>query len=316
VHLAQADAKTVAGAVGLYLQHADGYYRHPDGRPTGEARYLRSACQRLLAMYGGMKPADLRAIHLEAIRQGCIADGLTRGTINSYTQKLRRWARWCVTRDMMPDTVVGSWASVDNLRRGRSQAAERPPIEPVPLEDVQPVADALDPVPACLVWVLYYSAARPGELCRMTRAALRVDGQGHLFYLPDTHKQAHKGGDRSIPMGPMARSYLGPLVHAAADDQVPLFSPGWSRPGASRQAASMTPDNLRAAVAWACGVTDTPHWTPYQLRHAALERIEAEHGRTGSMAVGGHSAASTTDHYVRQQHLKRQQAADIAEAMG
>ena len=63
-------------------------------------------------------------------------------------------------------------------------------------------------------------------------------------------------------------------------------------------------------------LADVEPWTPYQLRHAALERIEQTYGRTGAMRVAGHQAAATTDHYVRVQRANEQQAATIAEAIG
>ena len=43
---------------------------------------------------------------------------------------------------------------------------------------------------------------------------------------------------------------------------------------------------------------ELPHWTPYQIRHAALTRIRRAKGEEAAAVIGGHSKKSMTDHYT------------------
>tara|TARA_R100000808_G_C2149543_1_gene157973 strand:- start:1673 stop:2677 length:1005 start_codon:yes stop_codon:yes gene_type:complete len=308
--------RRVADAVGRYLSHADDYYRRADRSRTGEASTLRSALASLVALYGKLHPNDLRAVHLEAYRQSLIQRGLCRSSINAYTNRLRRWARWCVVHDLMNPGVSQAWQSLRNIRRGRSQAAERPPVEPVPFEDVEKAANVMPDVPRAMVMVLWHTAARPSELCGMTVEDLDATGTTWR-YGPPQHKTSHHNQERTILFGPQARQWLAPRVAAAQCRGGGLvFSPGWRRPGVVSTPQTMTPARLRACVSWACAEAGVPHWTPYQLRHSALERIESDFGRTGAMRVAGHSAAGTTEHYIRQRKLNEQQATEILEVIG
>src|SRR5690606_20277779 len=56
-----------------------------------------------------------------------------------------------------------------------------------------------------------------------------------------------------------------------------------------------------------------PHWTPYQLRHAAATRIEKELGIEASRRILGNSSATTTAHYVK---ADIEAACAIAEKIG
>jgi len=57
-----------------------------------------------------------------------------------------------------------------------------------------------------------------------------------------------------------------------------------------------------------------PHWTPYQLRHAALTRIRAARGIEAAKAIGGHSNTIVTEGYSRQ--AERELARQIAGELG
>jgi len=54
-----------------------------------------------------------------------------------------------------------------------------------------------------------------------------------------------------------------------------------------------------------------PHWTPHQLRHAALSAIELERGILVAQEAGGHSTPSTTAIYTHRELEKQHRLASI-----
>ena len=299
--------RTVAAAVAQWIDHCRGYYRRPDGSDTGEAAACASALRWLVRQYGDLAPSDLRPSHLEALQVHMSACNVARTTINSYSNRCRRWAKWAVRRDLAAPDVSGGWQSVPNLRRGRTDARETDGRPPVSRVVVAVTADQLARngtaylVP--LVHLLWHTGARPSELCAM-RGDEIDRASTPWVYRPKRHK-TERSSDRVIQFGPNARKYLEPLP--ALESGGPCFSVNGE---------PVTQRTLREAIRHACVLADVEPWTPYQLRHAALERIEQTYGRTGAMRVAGHQAAATTDHYVRVQRENEQQAATIAEAIG
>ena len=127
-------------------------------------------------------------------------------------------------------------------------------------------------------------------------------------YAPERHK-TQRTSSRLIQFGPRSREHL--------DAMASCLAPGdWLGPCFDDRGTIVTQRLLRAAVRAACVAAGVEIWTPYQLRHAALSRIEREYGRTGAMSIAGHKAASTTDHYVDVQRENQQRGAAIAERMG
>jgi len=193
---------------------------------------------------------------------------------------------------------------VPNLRRGRTDARETDGRPPVGRVVFTVTADQLGRTEFAalvpLVHLLWHTGARPSELCGMRGED--IDRSATPWsYRPTRHKTERSSG-RVIQFGPHARAHLEPL---------PRFGPCFTVRG-----QPVTQRLLRDAIRHACDVANVEPWTPYPLRHAALERIEEAYGRTGAMRVAGHQAAATTDHYVRVQRANEQQAATIAEEIG
>ena len=299
--------QTVAAAVSQWIEHCRGYYRRPDGSDTGEASACASALRWLVRQHGDLAPSDLRPSHLEALQIHMAACNVARTTINSYSNRCRRWAKWAVRRDLAPPDLATGWQAVPNLRRGRTDAREtdgRPPVGRVVFAvtvDHLGRTEFADLVP--LVHLLWHTGARPSELCTMRGEDIDRTTTPWV-YRPTRHKTERSSG-RVIQFGPQARAHLEPL--SALVDGGPCFKV---------RGQPVTQRILRDSIRHACDLADVEAWTPYQLRHAALERIEEAYGRTGAMRVAGHQAAATTDHYVRVQRANEQQAATIAEEIG
>lgn len=149
------------------------------------------------------------------------------------------------------------------------------------------------------------------------------------------HKTAHHGLDRRIYLGKESQRIIEPfmsrpLVHY-------LFSPReadaqrrdrrhqqrrtpqscGNKPGTNRKkdpktlpGDRYTPGTYRQAIHYACDAVFDPDgekrkgkvtdhlWSPNQLRHTALTRIERRFGCDRARAVGGHTKVETTQIYV------------------
>jgi hypothetical protein len=63
-----------------------------------------------------------------------IGTELSRRTINYRVGKIRRIFRWGIENELVDVSVYRALMEVDGLRKGKSDARERPPVAPVALE--------------------------------------------------------------------------------------------------------------------------------------------------------------------------------------
>ena len=263
VDVAGAPALTIADLVRAYVQHADGYYRRPDGTPTNEARNTRDAVggdgvgvrkpESLLGMYGEERASDFGPVKLAHVRERMIAAGLARVTINSRVHRIRRAFRWAASREMVGGSVVQSLAALDGLRLGRSAARETEPIRPVLLEDVEATVAHLSRQVAAMVWLQWWSGMRPGEVVAMRPCD--IDTSGDVWtYRPQRHKTQHCGRERTIDLGPRAQDVLRPFLQRVPRPRqdAPVFRPDdaeaeRNRDRRGRRGSPMTPSQARRA---------------------------------------------------------------------
>jgi len=100
-------ACTVNEVVLAFMEHADGYYCHADGTPTGETENFKAAMRPLTRLYGWTPARNFGPLALKAVRSAMIDGGLARTTINGRIGKSR------------PSLRLGG--------RERTGARERPP---------------------------------------------------------------------------------------------------------------------------------------------------------------------------------------------
>lgn len=181
-----------------------------------------------------------------------------------------------------------------------------------------------------VVLLQIHSAARAGELVKMTVGDLdRTDPEVWAFR-PAAHKGAWKGKARVIYFGARCREVLAPLLERLTDPKEYLFSP--ARAEAERNAARgerratpkwdshmarnarkrvgdgrarapgvcYTTAAVRQAVKRACARAGVPEFTPHRLRHLAATRARAELGVDVARALCGHSLAAVTEVYSRE----------------
>ncbi len=141
------------------------------------------------------------------LRETLIARGLSRSTINSRIERVKRIFKWGVENELVDARVFHALQAVEGLRQGRSAAKELPPIRPVPMEDVNAVLPHLGPVVRDMVRLQLLSGCRPGEI--VTLRPCDVQREGEVWeYVPATHKTEHHGQQRRVYFGPKAQAIL------------------------------------------------------------------------------------------------------------
>lgn len=304
-----------------YYEHAQLHYRDKDGQPTSELACIRAALRRLRALYGGTSAAAFGPLALKAVRQHMVDEGLARSTVNSNVKRVRRAFAWAVENELVTPTVLEGLRAVRGLQRGRSTARERGPVLPVSEADIRAVLPHVSPQVQAMIWVMFWSGCRPGEVVQMTTGTIDRETYAPTWcFLPDRHKTQYAGRDRAVMLGPEAQAILRPWLRAAPDE--PLFQPReaeaarLSERGTQRgrpPGTTYSTTSLRHAIQRACSRAKIPPWGPNRLRHCAATRIRATDGIDAAQQVLGHSTPAVTAVYAE---ASRAKAAEIMARVG
>jgi site-specific recombinase XerC len=205
-----------------FLDHAASYYRGPDGEPTTELDNLAAALKPVRTLYAETPAAAFGPLALRAVRQSMIDDGLSRKVINARVNRIRRCFRWAASVERIDASIVQALVTMEPLQPGRSEAQERPPVQPVPLEVIEATLPHLNPIVRAMVLVQFRSGCRAGEVAIMRSCDLTM-GEANWEYRPRYHKTAWRGKTRVIPLGPRAQEVIRSFLDR--DPAAYLFDP-------------------------------------------------------------------------------------------
>jgi integrase len=310
---------TVNELMAAYLDHSLVYYRK-NGLPTGEIDNIRHAFRPLRRLFGETLARDFTSLGLKTVREAMIQASLARTTINARISKVKRCFKWGVAEHLVPESVYGQLAAVDNLKPGRCIAREPVPVKPVPEKVVNKTLPHLPPVVADMVRLQQLTGMRPGEVCRMRPCD--VDRRRKVWlYRPAIHKMQHKNRERRIYIGPRAQLILKPYLDRKS--QSFCFSPAESeqrrkaemrtrrktkvqpsqidrsKPNAKRRPRERYDRHSLAHAIWrACDAAGLKRWHPNQLRHSAGTLLRRKLDADASRCVLGHSDLRTTEIYA------------------
>jgi integrase len=338
---------TVADLALKYLDHAEVYYRRPDGSTTSSVDGIRMACRALFA-YSAVPAASFGPRMLKTLRESLVREGRPRVTVNRTAKTIRRMFKWATSEDLVPGDVWKNLEAVDPLRKGRTEAPELPAIEEVPEPIVEATLPHLSAIVSAMVWFQRLTGARPGEVCLLRPCD--IDRTRDVWvYSPPYHKLSWRETPtpRVIPIGPDAQRVITPFLLRSAEAY--CFSPreaeeqrsrsrrldrkspltpsqkarrpkrnGQRRPGEAYTSTSYrravhraieAANKLRAAA----GDQPLPVWSPNQLRHLRAGELEERLGIEAANAVLGHADLRTTQIYARR---KREVAIDAIRRLG
>src|SRR5262249_49181849 len=141
----------------------------------------------------------------------------------------KRLFRWAAAKRLVPVAVCQLLDTVGGLRQGRSEARETLPVKPVPEAFVEATLPHLRPQTAAMVRLQLLTGMRPGEVVLMRGIDLDTSGKV-WFYRPGSdqgphgrHKNAYRGQQRVVPIGPRAQEVLRPWLRLNLHEY--LFSP-------------------------------------------------------------------------------------------
>ncbi|MFL5244119.1 MAG: tyrosine-type recombinase/integrase [Gemmataceae bacterium] len=181
-------------------------------------------------------------------------------------------------------------------------------------------------------------ASWAGEACRMRR--VDIDMAGPIWiYRPKKHKNAWRGQNRVIALGPKSQAILKPFLKPELEAY--LFSPRdglesfWESQRANRQtkvypyeATKKTErkrkkrleglrefyatERLDIAIGKACIRAKVAHWSANQLRHLHGTEIRRHYGLEGAQTALGHLRIETTQIYAeKDSELAKKIAAEV-----
>ena len=320
---------TITEIMVVYLKFADGYYRKGDS-PSPEVDNIRHALRPLRRLYGHTPAKEFGPLALKAVREEMIANELCRNQINQRLGRIVRLFKWAVSEELVPASVHQALRTVSGLKRGRSEARESVPVQPVSDQQVEAVRPYVSRQVAAMVELLRLTGMRPGEVCLMRGSDIERSHQVWI-YKPHDHKTAYRGKSRTIALGPKAQQVL--QAWFQSDPTAYLFSPAEavaerraqqrlaratkvqpSQSSRSKTNPQRKPGNryttrsLHHAIRYGCTRATIEPWHPHQLRHAAATRLRKEFGLDTARAVLGHSSAVVTEIYAELDFTKAEEA--------
>lgn len=190
-----------------WLLHAQTYYRHPDGTPTGRAAVNTIHLRALRTLYGNRPVEALAHPDMLALRDHLVGRGLARVTVNGHLTSVRQLFKWALDEALISATAKAELTQVANLRPFRSAARETKPIRAVPDDVVERTCAALPGSLADMVRVHRLTGMRPAEVCGL--AWERIERVGDVWaYRPEHHKNEWRRQVRVVALGPRAQTVL------------------------------------------------------------------------------------------------------------
>ena len=157
--------------------------------------------------------------------------GLCRNEVNRRVRIIRRAFKWAASEEMISVSIYQALATVEGLRKGRTEAPDHPPVAAVADEVVNATLPHLPQVVADMVSFQRATGARPGEACSIRPGD--VDRSDDVWvYRPASHKTEHFDRPQVIFLGPKAQEILKPYLLRPSDQH--CFSPAESEKKAFR----------------------------------------------------------------------------------
>lgn len=204
-------ALTVLELVDRFWAFAEGFYVKQDGSASSSLSVYRMALRVLVECRGNVMASRFGPLDLQQIRESFIRKGLARPTVNKLAHLVRRVFKWGVSKQVVPSRVYEALLTVEDLRRGRSNARETPPVLPVPQAAIDEILPHVSHQVRALIQLQLLTGARPGELVQLRPVDLDTNGKV-WSYRPPEHKGTWRGHGRTIFFGPQAQDILAPFL--------------------------------------------------------------------------------------------------------
>lgn len=270
---------SVDEVLAAYFDYSQTHYvKH--GVVTSEVSLVSMTIKPLHEKYDDVPASMFGPLLLKSFRDGLIARGWCRNTINQTVGRVRRIFKWAVAEEMIGPEVLQRLQAVPALRAGRTTAPDRPKRTAIGPDQIDPVRQRVRPLVRDMIDVQLSCGARSGELLQLTTAM--VDRSGPVWVATLTrHKTDSAGGVRKLYFPPSVQAVL--AKYLCADQNKPFFK--------------MRRDAYCRAIVRACDELGIERWSPHFLRHTYLTRVRELHGIEAAQVLAGHSAPDMTAVY-------------------
>jgi integrase len=297
----------------------------PDNKELDQFRY---SFRPLKKLYGSHPAANFTPKCLKAVRQGMVDLDWCRTVINRRVTRIKTMFGWAVSEELVPPSLAHALREVKGIRKGEKGVRESPPPEPA-FEAEMLAALPYCPRPvAAMLELQWLTGMRSGEVRVMRTVDIDRTDPACWVYRPGSdagpagrHKNAWRGQERAVPLGPRCIEILTPWLRPE-EPEAYLFQPrqATEERNAKRRAERKTPrqPSQRArkrkkhpkrkpgdcytdtsyphAVARACAQAGV-RFNPYALRHGRKMDLEREEGSEAARCVLGQKSIQSTQHY-------------------
>ena len=328
---------TIGELVAKYLKWLEEYsLPMRDGRPSPDVQRARRA-GKFLQPYAEWAITDFGPPELVAVQNAMVAYryfkspyarepvGYTRTGINQMIGQIHKIWKWGIGRKLTTENQAYLLKEVRSLRAGNTIAREKLKRSSISEEEFGKVSTNLTSVVADMLRVIWLTAMRPDEVCRMRPFDILQDDPACWLYVPGRdvsllgdHKTAHHRRVRAVPLTATVQAILRPRMEnlepktfifrpadaiqemkekRLADHSIqknylnqidPMITPG------ERYTASA----VYTAVRRACQRAGVERFTPYDLRRSAATRVRASLGKDAARLLLGHVSTDTTEIYL------------------
>jgi len=255
----------------------------------------------------------------------------TRTGINRLMSQARKMWQWAAAREIVPIPAVRRMREVKPLRIGRSPAKDALKRLAVTEQELDAVTEKVTRVVADMLRLMWTTAMRPSEVCRMRPFDILRDDPLCWLYVPGSdvshvgdHKTAHHQRVRAIPLASRAQAILRPRI-ADYNSKEHIFSPveavqelldrraaerktpqGYgNRPGTNRKEHPMIRPGTKysisafcVAVKRGCKRAGVARFTPRDIRRTAATRIRSRLSKDDARLILGQVSVGTTEIYL------------------
>ena len=305
-----------------------------------EFQHCERAIGYLIEIHGELAVNEFSPKKLKVCRNQMVKAGtLCRSQINKHIGRIIRIFAWGVEEEVVEPKTVAALREVKALREGEQGTFDNLPREDVPDEVVLRTLPFLSPTVRAMVLIQRLAGMRPSEVFRMTVGDVdQTRDPEFWYYTPPSHKTKKHIGKKEIPLSKWEQELVAPyLINKKPSEAV--FSPrqavlerrerereraerktkispsqqarDWRRveKPADRMGEFYDRSSYWRAIQYGILKANRelpdgekiPHWTPYQLRHAAGTAVEKTEGLDKAQALLGHRTANITKRYAHGQ---------------
>jgi integrase len=331
--------RTVTEVILAFDRYAE--QRYPaSGR---ELENFRLALAPLRDMFGPTPVSKFGPRALKAVQKSMTQLGWCRTVINRRVGRIKALFRWAESEELVPASTFHALQTVRGLPRGMPGVRESTPTEPAFWEQAEKIIPFCSPQIGAMLRLQWLAAMRSAEVRGMRTMDIDRSDPRTWYYRPGsdagpvgTHKNAWRGQDRVVVLGPRAIEVVTPWLRD--DPAAYLFQPSEAveEVNARRRAERRTPrtpsqlarkrkarrkrapgrmyttSSYAHAVARACARAGVK-FRPYALRHGRKMEVEAAVDVDAARTVLGQRSVNSTQLYGK---LDLRRAAEVMSRLG